>query len=567
MNDKKGVLRSTTTMLVFVGLVGMWMVGCQKLTQEQKEIKRLIKQLGHKNSDVRMTAAGALGSIGSKDAVPALIQALQDEHVDVRVLAAGALGSIRSEDAVPALIPAFQNDQNVRVRHRVADTLGSIGSEDAVPTLIQALQDQDAEGFVRMTVAGALGSIGSKDAVPALIQALQDQDKWVRVNTAEALGKIGSEDAVPALIQLLQGSDEDVDYLKDWLVLGPFPSADLEFDFLTDIGGERNLNPKAGQQVKAQDGQILTWRSYRSKEAIVNLLEAIGKFENVTVYAYCEIDNEELKKHGYIGSDDGVAVWINGQLVHKNNAARGVQLDQDLFEIDTKKDSNRCLVKITQGGGDWGFALRFSDDLNEHVDVRVLAAGALGSIGSEAAVPALIQALQDQYSDVRNNATGALGRIGKDAVPALIQALQDQNLEVRFRAAYALRQIGTSEAIKAAVSALMQLFRHQNKYVRVDAAGSLGQIGTPEAIKAAVPALIHLLQDQDVNVRRDAAGALGQIGEGAIDAVPALIHLLQDQDVNVRREAAGALGQIGTPEALKAVEEYQSRFKRGSTYG
>ena len=122
MNDKKGVLRSTTTMLAFVGLVGMWMVGCQKLTQEQKEIKRLIKQLGHKNSDVRMTAAGALGSIGTKDAVSALIRALQDEHVDVRVLAAGALGSIRSEDAVPALIQAFQNHHNVMVRHREADT-------------------------------------------------------------------------------------------------------------------------------------------------------------------------------------------------------------------------------------------------------------------------------------------------------------------------------------------------------------------------------------------------------------------------------------------------------------
>ena len=91
MNDKKGVLRSTTTMLAFVGLVGMWMVGCQKLTQEQKEIKRLIKQLGHKNSDVRMTAAGALGSIGTKDAVPALIQALQDQDKWVRHRVAEAL--------------------------------------------------------------------------------------------------------------------------------------------------------------------------------------------------------------------------------------------------------------------------------------------------------------------------------------------------------------------------------------------------------------------------------------------------------------------------------------------
>jgi len=38
------------------------------------------------------------------------------------------------------------------------------------------------------------------------------------------------------------------------LVLEPFPSDDLEVDFLADIGEEQSLNPKAGQQVEAQDG-------------------------------------------------------------------------------------------------------------------------------------------------------------------------------------------------------------------------------------------------------------------------------------------------------------------------
>ena len=397
--------------------------------------------------------------------------------------------------------------------------------DETVSVLIQQLS-QNPDANVRVSSAETLGRIGrgAEAAIPDLVRVLKDQDVSVRANMAHALMEIETpeaiKDAVPALIQLLQGPDEDVDYLKDWLVLGPFPSADLEFDFLTDIGGEQNLNPKAGQQVKAQDGQVLTWRSYRSKEAMVNLLEAIGKFENVTVYAYCEIANEELKKHGYIGSDDGVAVWINGQLVHKNNVARRVQLDQDLFEINTKKDSNRCLVKITQGVGDWGFALRFSDN-------RVLrenAAKALGQIGSEAAISALTQALQDESRDVRLRITRALARIRLvDAVPALIRALQDQDVGVRRSVAYALGQIGSGA-------------------------------------KDAVPALIRALQDQDGDVRSNTAWALGDIGSGAKDAVPDLIQaLLQDEDKSVRVAVVWTLGQIGTPEALKAVEEYQSQ--------
>ena len=92
--------------------------------------------------------------------------------------------------------------------------------------------------------------------------------------------------------------------------------------------------------------------------------------------------------------------------------------------------------------------------------------------------------------------------------------------------------------------------------VRVNVAVALGKISTPEALEAVVPALIQASQDKDTSVRASAAEALGSIGK---DAVPTLIELLQDQDEKVRYYVALALKNIGTPEALKAVEEYQSR--------
>lgn len=45
MNDLKGVLRLTTIMFLFVGLVGIWMRGCGKQTPEQK-VEKLTKKLG-----------------------------------------------------------------------------------------------------------------------------------------------------------------------------------------------------------------------------------------------------------------------------------------------------------------------------------------------------------------------------------------------------------------------------------------------------------------------------------------------------------------------------------------
>ena len=42
----KGVLRSTTVMFLFVGLVGIWMGGCE--IYQGPEVKRLIKELQDK---------------------------------------------------------------------------------------------------------------------------------------------------------------------------------------------------------------------------------------------------------------------------------------------------------------------------------------------------------------------------------------------------------------------------------------------------------------------------------------------------------------------------------------
>ena len=52
---------------------------------------------------------------------------------------------------------------------------------------------------------------------------------------------------------------------------------------------------------------------------------------------------------------------------------------------------------------------------------------------------------------------------------------------------------------------------------------------------------------------------MGYVEETQEEQVERLIGELQDQNEDVRWNATKALGEIGTPEALKAVEEYQSR--------
>jgi HEAT repeat protein len=79
---------------------------------------------------------------------------------------------------------------------------------------------------------------------------------------------------------------------------------------------------------------------------------------------------------------------------------------------------------------------------------RFSAARVLGAIGASAAVPALIEILEDKRQSVRVMVAQALGAIGESAaVPALTKALQDESKRVRREAAEALRNIGTAETI------------------------------------------------------------------------------------------------------------------------
>jgi len=63
-----------------------------------------------------------------------------------------------------------------------------------------------------------------------------------------------------------------------------------------------------------------------------------------------------------LGSDDGIKVWLNGQLVHSNPVARALAADQDSVTIDLPAGSSRVLIKVVNYGGGFGFAYRHATD-------------------------------------------------------------------------------------------------------------------------------------------------------------------------------------------------------------
>lgn len=164
-----------------------------------------------------------------------------------------------------------------------------------------------------------------------------------------------SQDVAPVFP--LSGSGSE--YIREWLILGPLFPNQLGTDFLASVGGEAGIEPREGEDFTTADKRKMVWKRYKSGDNVINLLGAVGNYQNAVVYAFCNIQSESTGLvRLYLGSDDGIAVWINGRQVHFHNVVRPLIPDKDALQVNLKAGKNCCLIKVSQSAGGWGFSER-----------------------------------------------------------------------------------------------------------------------------------------------------------------------------------------------------------------
>ncbi|MDE0317726.1 MAG: SpoIIE family protein phosphatase [Candidatus Poribacteria bacterium] len=175
---------------------------------------------------------------------------------------------------------------------------------------------------------------------------------WILVFLSLSVTFAHAQDSVPT-------HPVDGTFIKEWLVLGPFFPEDLETDFLVSANGEANANPKPGDTVTTAEGKTLTWKVYRTGGSLIDLHHAVGNHQEAVCYTFCLLQSD----HGgdgelLVGSDDGVAVFLNGQKVHTQPVRRAIVVDEDRVPVLLRPGKNRCLMKISNGVQDWALTTR-----------------------------------------------------------------------------------------------------------------------------------------------------------------------------------------------------------------
>ncbi len=122
--------------------------------------------------------------------------------------------------------------------------------------------------------------------------------------------------------------------------------------------GAASVRPKEGDKQTIDERTVLTWQKVRSKDGFVDMQTGVPKDYTVG-YAWTEFEvPNAIDAWLGLGSDDGIKIWLNGDLVHDRWIRRPSRVDEDIVPLHLKQGANRLLIKIQNVTIDWSFIYR-----------------------------------------------------------------------------------------------------------------------------------------------------------------------------------------------------------------
>ncbi|MCG8625219.1 MAG: hypothetical protein MJE68_24880, partial [Proteobacteria bacterium] len=197
-------------------------------------------------------------------------------------------------------------------------------------------------------IAGTLVSFGT-----APLNAGENQIILSTVGKAsEATGsKIGVDS-----YQVLNASP----FVKRYMILGPFPKTDVEtVDELLRVEGQLDLK-KAYIGI---DGKAIHWQeATTTANGFLDLRRDLSPTPMTVGYTLVYVHAPKVTDSVMlIGSDDEIAVWLNGTEIHQKSINAGATADADAVPCQLKAGWNTVLCQKVDNGWSWGLYLRFTD--------------------------------------------------------------------------------------------------------------------------------------------------------------------------------------------------------------
>ncbi len=175
-----------------------------------------------------------------------------------------------------------------------------------------------------------------------------------------AVKACGDKEKKNELRAFLKSFKERSKYVALWRICGPYQEPDVDNKQLL----AHEFGPEKGDEAD--------WWDYfpypeAEKPWRVDLAEEIGD-EDAVAYLKTRIFTPKARRARLeLGSDDGVKAWLNGRMIHENNATRSLIDRQDRIKIDLREGWNELLLKVSQSDGEWGVSARLCRSLGRRL--------------------------------------------------------------------------------------------------------------------------------------------------------------------------------------------------------
>lgn len=523
-------------LVVAPALAGVW----------PTEIDRIARLLESSEVPERRAAASRLTSLPPKVAAALLPRAIDDPDIEVRLSAVTAMLAHRLP-APEERVLTWMNEQDARIRLAACMALSSGASAQGVAVLARALNDADLR--VRQAAAVALGNSGLGDGVVALLGHLDDPAPEVRSAVVDALWKLGDPRAVVPLAGKVQDSSVEVRraVVRALGELGDRRATNALILALRDSSAEVRVNAMGslGQLADPSATAALIPMSEPQQPLAVRraALEALGRMGTPREM---EILVRALEQDG-----EGVEnIPARQALIHAGSAAIPV-----LLKVLEAPPSERTARGAAEALGKLGAkeALKpLLAALRRGALPATSALRALRGLQEGAALPVVLELLEDRLPDVRNEARQTLRELLRgnrpqgQAVDPLVAALNNSKLPLSERAEL-VRLLGATGASRATQILAPLISSPPLRLAAIEAVGLLG----PSAVPAS---LLEALDNPDGEVRLQAGIALALAGGDAEASIllDRLISAQQQDRAALTTALAGTLGRASSSTLLRA---------------
>jgi HEAT repeat protein len=341
---------------------------CEKLAQSQ-------------SSDVRAAMVRVIGNIGTPKSLEVLRAALQDGDAKVRAAALGKVGTWPNDaplDDLKAVAAAPKSDEErgpaVEAYLRVLRQAATRPADDRLARYAEALAWLKNAGEKRAALGG-LSELPTPAALDLIEKFRGDAEVGGEVDLAtlkvaqliagvypdraKAIAEPFQAETAPEPLRkialtIAKALGAFQDYITAWQVAGPYSEKGKNAPEIFD----QAFPPEKGEAVA---WQIMPMGVNPNAQApfVTDLLRTLDARECVA-YLRTEVTSPKAQEALLeVGSNDGVKVWLNGQVVDAVNVGRAITPDEDKIKVQLKEGANSLLVASYQQGGEWGVCARF----------------------------------------------------------------------------------------------------------------------------------------------------------------------------------------------------------------